>query len=236
MDSWERNVLGIADWTDPKWKLAGLVEYLTPVEPAWNNLAHHKPPEGDIVELGVYKGRSLLALALAFPDRMVWGYDSWEGLPAPTAEDSLSLFSWLEGHGRISREHYVAFVRMLEIAPERPEKRFDDASLGDLFRRAEFAGATNINLVEDWPPCGGPDKIAAASLDCDLYESYKSALPWVWERLVPNGYVHLDEYYSLKYPGARIAVDEWCEEVGIEPRMHERIPGEFERWYLVKDA
>ena len=224
MQSWERNVLGIADWTDPKWKLRGLLKHV--LSPG--------APEGAIVELGVYKGKCLLALAQAFPDRKIWGYDSWSGLPEFSPEDE--MWELLD----LSDEHRRAIDRMHYLSPGRAKARkFDDASLEDIQRRAELADipADQITYVTGWPPdCSGPVSIAAASLDCDLYQSYQDALPWVWERLVPGGYIHLDEYYSLKYPGPRIAVDEFVAEHGLGHclHMHPRISGEFERWYLVK--
>ena len=44
-------------------------------------------------------------------------------------------------------------------------------------------------------------KIMACNFDLDLYQPYKVALPLVWKNLNKRGYIHLDEYYSLKFPG-----------------------------------
>ena len=52
-------------------------------------------------------------------------------------------------------------------------------------------------------------KISSANLDCDLYEGYKICLPIVYENLSKSGFIHLDEYFSFKYPGAKIACDEF---------------------------
>ena len=46
-----------------------------------------------------------------------------------------------------------------------------------------------------------------ANLDSDLYESYKTVLPYAYSNLVPGGYIHLDEYYSLKFQVPKIATD-----------------------------
>ena len=244
MDTWELNVLGIADWRDPRWKLAGLLAHLE---------THPELP-GAVVEMGVYKGRCLVALALAMqeergqywhkPDpltertmapREVWGYDGFEGLPrADPGHDRI----W--GGLKITDAHRQAIERMNELDPWRREnRRFHECSVGQLDELRKAAGV-RFTTVVGWPPDvpADPDRIAAASLDCDLYDSYRTALPWIWERLVPGGYVHLDEYYSLKYPGPRRFVDEWLAAEGLRDclHMHERIPREFERWYLVKPA
>ena len=42
-----------------------------------------------------------------------------------------------------------------------------------------------------------------------MYEGYKLCLPIVFESLEIGGIINLDEYYSLKYPGAKIATDEF---------------------------
>ena len=70
-------------------------------------------------------------------------------------------------------------------------------------------------------------------LDVDLYLSYKATLPLVWERLSNNGLIFLDEYYSLKFPGAKIACDDFikgnkCELIKLG------ITGSFERWAIKK--
>jgi macrocin-O-methyltransferase TylF-like protien len=39
------------------------------------------PPEGDILEFGVYRGESLQLFAERFPVRRVYGFDSFDGLP-----------------------------------------------------------------------------------------------------------------------------------------------------------
>lgn len=46
-------------------------------------------------------------------------------------------------------------------------------------------------------------------LDCDLYESYKDCLLFFSDKMVSGGVIILDEYYSLKYPLAKTACDEF---------------------------
>ena len=53
------------------------------------------------------------------------------------------------------------------------------------------------------------DKLNILYIDCDLYESHKIALPFTWERMSIGGYMFLDEYYSLKFPGARKAIHDF---------------------------
>jgi len=77
-------------------------------------------------------------------------------------------------------------------------------------------------------------QIFSCNIDCDLYLGYKNTLPYVYGRLVKGGYVHLDEYYSLKFPGARIACDEYFKKMGIVPKKNNVPNHEFERWFITK--
>lgn len=46
------------------------------------NLAEQAPAAACFAEVGVYKGGSLKQLAICFPERKIFGFDSFEGLPA----------------------------------------------------------------------------------------------------------------------------------------------------------
>ena len=60
------------------------------------------------------------------------------------------------------------------------------------------------------------NKILLANLDCDLYDSYKLALNYI-SISYKKRIIYLDEYYSLKFPGARIASNEFFKENKIKP-------------------
>ena len=46
---------------------------------------------------------------------------------------------------------------------------------------------------------------------------YELALNYIWPSLTKKGIIYLDEYYSLKFPGARIASNEFFKENKIKP-------------------
>ena len=54
-----------------------------------------------------------------------------------------------------------------------------------------------------------PKTLDCVLLDFDLYKAYSDVLPVVWPLLRDGGAIYLDEYFSYKFPGARIAVDEF---------------------------
>ena len=47
--------------------------------------------------------------------------------------------------------------------------------------------------------------------------------------------MYLDEYYSLKFPGARIATDEFFFDKNDKPEMYPRQTMDFERWFVTKN-
>ena len=79
-------------------------------------------------------------------------------------------------------------------------------------------------------------ELMAAILDCDLYESYHTSLNFIWPKLSDNGYIYLDEYYSLKFPGAMIATDEFFQTKRQKPICHMKEKGDFERWSVIKKS
>ena len=58
----------------PVWTIVGM-------KLGFEDVARLTPVEGLILELGVAGGDSLRNLARVFPGRVVYGFDSWEGLP-----------------------------------------------------------------------------------------------------------------------------------------------------------
>jgi Macrocin-O-methyltransferase (TylF) len=55
-------------------------------------LPEANPPEGDILEFGVYQGSSLQLFAERFPTRRIYGFDSFEGLPEDWANRPKGTF------------------------------------------------------------------------------------------------------------------------------------------------
>ncbi|GAN29252.1 macrocin-O-methyltransferase [Legionella pneumophila] len=245
VEDWEFNVFGVWNYN----KVNKLDEYFSYIREFHNSI------DGDIVEVGVYRGRSLLATALLLKElgssKLVYGFDSFSGFPPIYhPADELTEFDRLLSEGLISRDHYEKHVRLKEyrsflkgfevgVATISSSGDFAKNSREELESKIRFLGLDNIILVEGafsqtMSSTRLPNGIFAALVDCDLYASYKVALPYIWEQLSSGGYVFLDEYFSLKFPGARRATIEFCESKGLEPTMHTRHPGEFERWYLMK--
>ena len=78
------------------------------------------------------------------------------------------------------------------------------------------------------------NKIFSANIDCDLYNGYKICLPYLWKNLSKKGLIYLDEYYSLKFPGPRIACNEFFKKNNIKSLKIIKTKNKFDRCYLIK--
>lgn len=177
--------------------------------------------DGDIVECGVGRGSSFLALSILSKmenkNRAIWGFDSFEGFPASSEKDT----------GRKIARGYLA-----------------GNSLGgvlDLLARAGLGKDfidTKINLVkglfdDTLPKYSG--KIALLHIDADLYDSYSSALKNLYPKVVRGGIIMFDEYAAekdiAKWPGAKRAIDEFFGEKKRTIRKGELV----DKYYIIKE-
>jgi hypothetical protein len=211
--------------------------------------------DGDIWEFGVFKGASLCATALLLKeigsDKKVYGLDSFSGFPSYHKYDSLDQFrlncpSIFTEEFRDKAEHsHDIMERRLQGKTQADNisssGAFNDTSFDLVREKLEEYDLDNVILIEgpfeDTIPQvnkATSEKIFTANIDCDLYSGYEITLPFCWQGLVKGGLIHLDEYYSLKFPGAKIATDEFCSSNNIKPVLLQGRPGEFERWVLRK--
>jgi len=184
-------------------------------------------------------------------DKIIHGFDSFEGFPEYSEFDSLDCFEKYEdkyfGKDLVDRVRLLQKIRQaistdkLDVKNISTSGEFTDTNYDDLVRKIKLLGLDNINLVKgSFKDTVDPffknfrGKVFSANVDCDLYDGYRICLPHLWENLSSGGYIFLDEYYSLKFAGARIATDRFCEKAGIKPLLHPRQSTEFERWYIEK--
>jgi hypothetical protein len=209
---------------------------------------------GGIVELGVARGRSLITTGLILENlgssKFVMGLDSFQGFPRYSPEDDFSNFEKLRISGNISEKHFLRVVRNSAHVKARggnvhPSKisssqDFSNTSINYVQSRIDYLGLNKrvrlqvgdftLNIEE----LIKGQTLSLVLLDSDLFQSYAATLPTLWKQLSPGGCIYLDEYYSLKFPGPRIAVDKFMSVITdgdllmLEPWM------DFERWVMVK--
>ena len=144
--------------------------------------------EGAIVECGVLDGgcSALMAFATAASGRPVHLFDSWEGLPATTANDGEQASKW-------TGECVGSPVRVMSIMNE---LKIDTARLN--FHRGWFH--------ETFPTVEIPS-IAMLHIDCDFYEPTLLCLETWYEHLSPGGFIQIDDYDCFR--GSQQATNEF---------------------------
>jgi len=210
--------------------------------------------EGDVAEFGVYQGKSLISTAILLrnlsADKTVYGFDSFSGFPAIHEKDDIRNFKLLFDTGAITKEHYdnvqlnIRHRQLLQndltAANISNSGNFDNCNDSLILKKCDYLELGNVSLVKgDFSDTlAGFDKdvrFSAVLLDCDLYQGYMDVLEFAWPRMVSGGMIYLDEYFSLKFPGARIACNEFFETHDITPRQYKpEFHDDFERWYIIK--
>ena len=175
-------------------KLFGLVE-------ATRYVVRSRIP-GDIVECGVWRGGSMQAVALALieegaSDRGLHLFDTFEGMPPPTEEDTRRGTSAEEMLARQDRDHRIWAVAGLDDVREAMQEVGYPADLVHFHQ----------GLVEDTVPGRAPEQIALLRLDTDWYASTRHELEHLYHRLSPGGVLILDDYGD--WEGARKATDDF---------------------------
>lgn len=171
---------------------------------------------GALVECGVWRGGSVMAMAMAQlhygrPDRDIFLYDTFEGMSQPSDKD-------------VGVDEYDAVRRfaMDNTGPDSSDWCF--SSLDDVQKNVFSTGYDHDRLrfvkgkVEVTVPGTMPDQIAVLRLDTDWYESTKHELVHMFPRLSRHGVLILDDYGF--WEGCRQAVDEYLAESNIRIFLH----------------
>jgi O-methyltransferase len=167
--------------------------------------------DGDIVECGVWKGGSMLAIAETLNrhqshHRRLYLYDTFEGMSAPTEEDvshdDLRAEKLLQSDTNKNENLVWAYSTLEQVKQTMGLSAYPENQIQYIKGK-----------VEDTIPQNLPDRIALLRLDTDWYESTKHELVHLFPKLVPGGVLIIDDYGYWK--GARKAVDEYFKENNV---------------------
>jgi hypothetical protein len=161
---------------------------------------------GDIAECGVWRGGSMMAVALTLlslddRSRSLYLFDTYDGMSPPTNDDQ--------------RMDGVSAQELLSH-DEKGTGLWCYAGLDDVSANMLSTGypGDRIHLVkgkvEDTIPHTSPQQLALLRLDTDWYESTKHELVHLYPLLCANGILIVDDYGYWK--GSRKAVDEYFSE------------------------
>ncbi|MEX1019737.1 MAG: TylF/MycF/NovP-related O-methyltransferase [Litorilinea sp.] len=137
---------------------------------------------GDLIETGVWRGGALIYMrgvlaSYGITDRIVWGADSFEGLPViDETAHPIDYKIW-----RTNRLRFAA----------------SQAEVEENFRRYDLWD-DQVRLLPGWfkdtLPTAPVERLALLRLDGDYYESTTDALTHLYPKLSPGGFVIIDDY------------------------------------------
>ena len=174
--------------------------------------------QGDIIECGVGKGRSFFFLASLIDnegkERNLWGFDSFEGFPQPTIEDT---------------------------SPRNPQKgEWKKSTPEDIFYILKKGGIkenflkNKVKIIkgffENTLKMYQGDSIALLHIDADLYQSYKQVLEEFFPKVVKGGVVLFDEYNKSDWPGATLAINDYFKKTNYKISYDEVA----DKYYIIK--
>lgn len=166
---------------------------------------------GDIVECGVWRGGSMLAVAKTLVrlnnfSKELYLFDTFEGMTSPAEND----VDWMGAQA----------FKKYQVTKSDNGSSWSYASEKDVRRTMSLADYDEGKIhyvkgkVEDTLPGQAPDTISLLRLDTDWYESTRHELIHLFSRLSRGGILILDDYGHWK--GARKAVDEFIAEHGLK--------------------
>ncbi len=148
--------------------------------------------EGCCAEVGVYKGDFARYINEYLPDRKLYLFDTFEGFGNQVLEKS-----------------------ELQSLSERQKMEFQDTSVVEVLEKMPYK--QNVEVRKGFFPdtaaaISDDTRFAFVSLDCDLYKPIMDGLKYFWPRLSHGGYIFVHDAGGTMWPGAKQAVDVFCEE------------------------
>jgi O-methyltransferase len=144
--------------------------------------------EGDLAELGVFRGNTARLIHHYLPERKFYLFDTFAGFD----ERDVRIEGAQTGRKTRSTEFSETSVEMARrnIAPQND----------------------NVQFFPGYFPQSAPDflprrKFALVHLDADLYEPMLAGLNYFYEKVVPGGFILAHDFNS--WPGARKAVQDF---------------------------
>lgn len=172
--------------------------------------------EGAVVECGVWRGGSMMAVArtlsnLGSTNRDLYLFDTYEGMTEPGPQDIAltgeTAKSLLQRSARSEDDMVWCVAPVEQVANALSLTRYPDKLLHLIPGR-----------VEDTLSAAAPQRIALLRLDTDWYESTRQELNVLFPRLARGGVLIIDDYGH--WQGARLAVDEYVEAHQLRLLLH----------------
>lgn len=157
---------------------------------------------GDVIELGVFKGTSLIRFATYrellenVNSRKIIGFDTFDEFPQTNFEDDIEL-----------RQNFIDIAGV-------------GLNIDELKSSFEYKGIKNVDLIKgdivkmlpNYVSQNPQLKISLLHIDTDIYEPAKVALESLYDKVISGGIIIFDNYAS--FPGETKAVDDFFKSRG----------------------
>lgn len=188
---------------------------------------------GDIVELGVYRGTTLMNWAnfleirnMGDRQKQVFGFDNFSGFNEMDEKDGVSISSVDKDTGGFNSgvfedilEDALGIFDKDRFIPYKPRVKLVK---GDIEESVPQFVINNPGL-----------RICLLHFDCDMYQPTKIGLKHLWDLVVPGGIVLFDEYGIRPWEGESKAVDEFFGDKKVSLKRFDWCPNPGA--YLVKE-
>jgi len=145
-----------------------------------------KDLKGDFVECGVAAGSQVAAMHRAAPNKKIWCFDSFEGIPLADPKHDTSQ----PGIGRIKHKEKDLLVSsgITSVSLKQVKHHLKEWQCN--LNKFEFVEGWFEETVEK----SKVKSISLLRLDGDLYHSTRVCLEYLYPKLVKGGYLIIDDY------------------------------------------
>ncbi len=188
---------------------------------------------GDIVELGVYRGASLMSWAnfleirnMGDRQKQVFGFDNFWGITSLEDKDGkqdIQVKKVIGGYAAGAFEEIlkdsIAIFDRDRFIPYKPRIVLVKGDIEETVPR----------FIEEKPGL----RICLLHFDCDMYRPTQVGLKYLWPRMVSGGIILFDEYGIRPWEGESKAVDEYFADKKVKIRRLDWAPNPG--GYIIKE-
>jgi len=146
-----------------------------------------------MAEVGVFRGGVSKMLCLLNPNRKVYLFDTFEGMPQKYTDFD------------VMKTGEIKCGEFKNIELENIKKYFSECD-NAIFKVGLFP-ETSIGLEDEI--------FSFCHIDCDLYYSCLESIKFFYPRLCKNGVIIVDDYDRPECPGVKKAIEEYCKNSNI---------------------
>lgn len=165
----------------------------------------YKDTTGVYVECGVAAGAQIIAMAAGAPNKTIYAFDSFEGIPLPSNKDDQ-----MPGIKFLSKEEQSKLPNPGEQVLV--SSGATSVSLEDFYEHINNSGVNSehIKTIDGWfentLPNFSIEPISILRLDGDLYNSTYVCLKYLYPKVMKGGIVIVDDW---ALPGCQAAVEDY---------------------------